>query len=246
MAQDPDRIHSLRSTPVPADESKGGMRPGPEVPSVRVPLSALVRSVLQRVEQDSGGSGRVRLDALMEGTDGRGVYLVCILVSLPFITPIPLPGLSSVLGLAVVVVGAQLTFGCIPALPGRLGSREFSIADHRRLVDAALRTMQWVERSVRPRHGDWMSSRAGSRCNGFMLLVLGVVLTLPFPPFVPFTNSLPSWGIILLSASMMEEDGLLVWVSYLLAVLSVLYAILIYAGAVHYILEPLKRFLLGS
>jgi len=50
-----------------------------------------------------------------------------------------------------------------------------------------------------------------------MLAVLGLLLALPLPspPFF-FSNSIPSYGIILLAASLMEEDGLLVWFGYAL------------------------------
>ena len=50
---------------------------------------------------------------------------------------------------------------------------------------------------------------------------------LPFPPFPPFTNSLPAYSIILLAASMMEEDGVLIWVGYAMSVGTAIYLMLI-------------------
>jgi len=38
------------------------------------------------------------------------------------------------------------------------------------------------------------------------------LLALPFPPLPPFTNSLPCYALILIAASMMEEDGILIWI----------------------------------
>jgi hypothetical protein len=50
---------------------------------------------------------------------------------------------------------------------------------------------------------------------------------LPFPPFPPFTNALPAYSIILLAASMMEEDGVLIWVGYIVSVGTVIYLLMI-------------------
>jgi hypothetical protein len=50
-------------------------------------------------------------------------------------------------------------------------------------------------------------------CLFLVLLALFLALPLPSPPFF-FSNSIPSYAIVILSASMMEEDGALVWVAY--------------------------------
>jgi hypothetical protein len=55
-------------------------------------------------------------------------------------------------------------------------------------------------------------------------------LPLPAPPFF-FTNSLPSYAIILLAASMMEEDGVLIWAAYALVLANIIFFGLI-AGAI--------------
>jgi hypothetical protein len=53
----------------------------------------------------------VRLSAILEATHGRGFNLLLVLISLPFLTPIPVPGLSTLFGLVVAVIGARLALG---------------------------------------------------------------------------------------------------------------------------------------
>jgi hypothetical protein len=53
-----------------------------------------------------------------------------------------------------------------------------------------------------------------------------LALPLPSPPFF-FSNSIPSYGIVVLSASMMEEDGVLIWVGYGLVIVNLIFFSLI-------------------
>jgi hypothetical protein len=84
------------------------------------PLSVLLGRILE------GAGGPVSLSALMERTGGRGRFVLIILLCLPFTTPVPLPGVSSVIGIAIawlVLLGA----GRRPArLPVWLGRRTLS------------------------------------------------------------------------------------------------------------------------
>ena len=48
--------------------------------------------------------------------------------------------------------------------------------------------------------------------NAILIAFMAFLLALPVP--LPFTNTLPAYTIILLAASMMEEDGVLIWLGY--------------------------------
>jgi hypothetical protein len=63
-----------------------------------------------------------------------------------------------------------------------------------------------------------------------------MLLALPFPPLPPLTNSLPSYSIILLAASMMEEDGLTIWIAY-----SVSFGTIVYLVAMVGVLEVVLK-----
>ena len=62
--------------------------------------------------------------AILAATQGRGFDLLLVLICLPFLTPIPLLGLSTPFGLVVFLIGARLAFGRHPWLPRRLLERE--------------------------------------------------------------------------------------------------------------------------
>lgn len=178
------------------------------------------------VEQAPAGE-ELTLNRLLKDTGGRGLFLVVILLSLPFITPIPLPGVSTVLGLVIGVLAVRLAMGLPPRLPKVLGERSLEGGFNRKVLSGSVRMLRVIEKFARPRRSVWLSWPAVRFANALLVALMALLLMLPFPPFPPFTNSLPAYSIILLAASMMEEDGVLIWAGYTLAVSTAIYIILI-------------------
>jgi hypothetical protein len=93
--------------------------PPPSIPALLAPLPAAL-TVPSRFSRDLRDlaqhfAGRpARLSEILTATQGRGFNLLLLLIGLPFLTPIPLPGLSSVFGLMVLAIGAQLALGQRP------------------------------------------------------------------------------------------------------------------------------------
>ena len=82
-----------------------------------------------------------------------------------------------------------------------------------------------------------MTTRAARFVNALLMCFMGLLLALPFPPLPPLTNTLPCYCIILLAASMMEEDGVMIWFAYLLSLGTVVYLAL----NVFVIIEAVKK-----
>ena len=67
-----------------------------------------------------------------------------------------------------------------------------------------------------------------ARCfNALLMTFMGFLLAMPFPPLPPFTNSLPCYSIILLVVSMMEEDGVTIWIAYAVSAGTIVYLVII-------------------
>lgn len=159
--------------------------------------------------------GGVRtLNDLVTQTGGRGIFLATILLCLPFITPIPLPGLSNIVGLALLVVAFRQLLGRPPRLPGFLGARPWPSERMGQVLKASLKFVVWLEKFVRPRRTHWLTAPWAVRWNSFVFGVMALLLALPIPPIMPFSNAFPAYAIILLSAALMEEDGATVWIAY--------------------------------
>lgn len=207
----------------------------------------LSEKLAQMLEHHSAGDG-VTLNHLLEKTEGRGFYLVVILLALPFIIPMAIPGVSTVLGLSVALLSFKLAFGVQPRLPKFMGDRKLSPDFQRKVLKGSVKVVRIVEKFARPRRTPWMTTRAARWFNALLMTLMGILLALPFPPLPPLTNTLPCYCIILLAASMMEEDGVMIWFAYLLSLGTVVYLalnIFVIYEAVKKSIELLRGWLAG-
>lgn len=184
-----------------------------------IPLSQRLQEVLAT----NPDGQEPTLDDLLQKTEGRGIYLVIILLSLPFITPIPLPGISNVLGMVIMLLSVKVMLHLPPRLPQSISQKPLTSERLRKVVLASVKLLQFIEKWIRPRKTTWLAWPAARSVNGLLLAVLGLMLALPFPPIVPFTNMFPSLALIFVAASMMEEDGVMIWVGYLLSAGALMY-----------------------
>lgn len=152
------------------------------------------------------GDSDLSIREVLAQTRGRGFDLLLLLVSLPFITPIPLPGLSTPFGSLVFLVGTRLAVGRRPWLPAWVLDRRMPPRFLGAVLGAARRTVRCLEVFLRPRLEYLHGGRIMSHAIGIMIMVSGALLLLPLP--FPFSNGLPATTVILLTASAMERDGL--------------------------------------
>lgn len=148
-------------------------------------------------------------NALMRGLGRRAFGMLLLLATLPAFIPIPIGGVVS--GPLVVLLAAQLVIGARrPWLPGfiaRRGPKRQTLARFESIVAPWLLRL---ERVVRPRLAIVLDHRLASTVTGLLLLLLGVLLSLP----IPFTNY-PLGGLILLFAlALLERDGLMMLVAW--------------------------------
>jgi hypothetical protein len=191
---------------------------------VHEPLSQRLALVLKRSQLE----GNLTLNRLLEHTDGRSVYLLVILLCVPFLIPVSLPGLSTVMGAIIALLMIRQLLGKAARLPGAFGSRTLPPGVQRRVIGGSIGFLRWLEKLVKPRRAQWMSWRPVALVNRLLIVFLALLLALPLPapPFF-FSNSIPSYAIVVLAASMMEEDGVSIWVGYALALVNFVFFALI-------------------
>lgn len=187
---------------------------------VHEPLSLRMARLLDAEREGEA----ITLNRLLEGTAGRGLFLVIILLCIPFIAPVSIPGASIPFGLTIAFLGYETMHDRPPRLPRRLGDRPLPKGLRKLVLGGGMRVLGWIERLVRPRRSTWLSRRPLRILNGLLIMFWGCFLALPFPPMMPpLGNMLPSYAIILFAASMMEEDGVLIFWSYLLTLANLVY-----------------------
>lgn len=148
-------------------------------------------------------------DVLAE-TSERGFSLVIGLLVLPFLFPMP-PGFTGPLGSGCLILAAQMALGRrSPWLPKRIAQFEFPNWLTQTLLANLQRVTKVVEKITRPRLRHLANNPHIWRINGLCIAWLTVLLILP----IPFTNPIPTIGILLLVVAMLEADGLLMCITY--------------------------------
>ena len=150
------------------------------------------------------------LSDILAETKERGFSLVIGLLTLPFLFPMP-PGIAGPLGFASLVLAVQMGIGRrSPWLPKQLA--QFRLPNW--LISTLLTNLKsatrFLEKIARPRLRGIAESHHAWQLNGICIAWLAFLLMLP----IPFTNPIPTAGILLLVVATLEEDGLLMCIAY--------------------------------
>lgn len=161
--------------------------------------------------------GPMTLGELVRRMHHSGFGLIVIFICLPFLQPLPLGGLSTVLGPFVALLGVQLARGRKEmSLPSWIGERRLETKTILLLLGAARWFFGLAEKVARPR---WRALAASERAAGAGIALSGALLALPFP--IPLSNVICAGPATLLALGTLEEDGLLAALGWLGLALSI-------------------------
>lgn len=174
----------------------------------RKPREAGTRAILDALI-DGDQQQTLDFNALLSGLGRRAFGMLLFVAALPAFIPIPIGGALS--GPLIVLIAAQLLIGLRrPWLPGfiaRRGPKRQALARFERTVDPWLGRLEHL---VRPRLTAILDHRLATAFTGALLLVLGVLLSLP----IPLTNYVFGGIVLLYALALLERDGALMLVAW--------------------------------
>jgi hypothetical protein len=161
------------------------------------------------------------LNRVLYWTEGRGIFFLVVLLCFPFLTPVSIPGTSTLLGTAILLLALKLAFRLPPRLPAWVGERQLP-PGFNKVLNGSVKVLRFLERwVVRPRRSGWLNWPLVRCLNGLVLVLMAFCLALPLA--IPLTNMLPAYAIVLVALSMMEEDGAMIWAGYAVTAGTLLY-----------------------
>lgn len=174
--------------------------------------------IVQNLPPDEVTLGEIRG---LVGPDG--LLLLVAFLTLIFLVPVSIPGVSTVFGAAILAIGVSRLFQRTLWLPQRLQKRPLSTA---RLRAALHKGSVWVarlERISRPhRLTGLIRGRLMDALNNGALVLAAVLLMAPFG-LIPFSNTLPGLALLCLAVGLMQRDGAAVLLGHLLNVATIAY-----------------------
>jgi hypothetical protein len=199
-------------------------------PEVR--MSAALATAATTVRDPS-----VTLRELLGALGEQGLLVFCGVLAAPFLLPVTVPGMSTVLGLPMLLIGFAVMVSRVPWLPERLLNHSLPAITVRKVLQKVQGWAERFEHLVRPRWLGLTGSRAINVVNGVLVIVAVLLLMAPIP-LVPFVNSIPALAILLLCFGMAERDGAVIALGYVTTLLSAAYVgglivLIFYAGLRH-------------
>lgn len=183
--------------------------------------------------QEEATRGDISLRRIFEilGEEGHAVLL--LFFCLPFVQPIPIPGLSTPLGFLIILIAIFLFRQRPPWLPKRYEDLKISAAVVVRVSNVAEKIWKVVTKIVKTRleflHDLWIF-RVLNLC---LFIANAFLLALPLP--IPFSNTVPVIAIILCAIGHIEKDGVFILFSYLWCLIVASFFTSLAVGAVHLI-----------
>ncbi len=156
----------------------------------------------------------VTLRDLLAHVGEQGLLVFCAILAMPFLLPVTLPFMSTALGFPMLLIGIAVVLNRVPWLPSRLLDHALPSATVQHVLERAAHAADRFEHLVRPRLLALTASALANSIHGVVLVIAVLVLMAPLP-LVPFANTLPAIGVILLCLGMAERDGVVILLGHL-------------------------------
>ncbi|KAB2953328.1 exopolysaccharide biosynthesis protein [Heliorestis acidaminivorans] len=189
-------------------------------------FSKLLLSIARNIP-GQGMTIRQLIDQLGE----RGLLTVCMVLTLPFLIPLSIPGSSIPFGLAIILAGMALILNRPLWLPQGFADKEIASDSLKYILESGAKLLAKLEKLMRPRFLVLTEADMMIRFNVFLIIFSAFLLMAPLP--LPLSNTIPAYAVLFLAAGSLERDGYLLIAGYLLIIISLIYfAVVALLGAV--------------
>jgi len=165
---------------------------------------------------------KVTLRELLGLVGEQGLLVFCAILALPFLLPVTLPFMSTALGRTDAVDRHRGRAESRAWLPDRLIDHALPSETVQHVLERAAHAANRFEHLVRPRLLALTATALVNSLNGVVLVVAVLALMAPLP-LVPFANTAPAIGIILLCIGMAERDGAVIVLGHLVTLLAAIF-----------------------
>jgi hypothetical protein len=199
-------------------------------------LAGRLRLVMERLPP-----GGVTLVEIRDRIGQDGLMLLTAFLTLVFMVPVSIPGVSTVFGGGILLIGVSRLFGRSLWIPRIFEQRMVSTEKLRGAFNRGLVLFQRLERVSRPGRLTWLTSGGVIGVLNDLGLVLGaVLLMMPFG-LIPLSNTLPAIALLLLAIGILQRDGVCILLGHVANVVTMIYFALLIGGGGVLIQQAFRR-----
>lgn len=190
------------------------------------PVSQRLRSLVRSMPRTG-----ITLSELIHRVGSDGLLILVALLTLVFLIPVSIPGVSTVFGAAILLIGISRLLRRDLWIPARLQHRVIGTRKLRPLLRKALSWLKKIETVSRPNRIGWLVADGAMDLFNSAALILGaVLLMMPFG-LIPFSNTFPAVAILFLAIGLLQKDGVSVLLGHVSNLVTIVYfAVLIGGG----------------
>jgi hypothetical protein len=185
---------------------------------------------------------KLSLGEILERFGPQGLLLLSALLTLVFLIPVSIPGVSTVFGAAILLVGVSRLFNRPLWLPSRIRERSLPAE---RLRPALTKGMTWVRKLEKISRPHRLSVLAEGRIvdvfNNLAFILAALLLMAPFG-FIPFSNTIPGVALLFYAIGLMQRDGGAILLGHLANIATMAYFSVLIGGGSVAIMELFRRF----
>ena len=149
----------------------------------------------------------ITIGKIVERIEKEALLILCLVSILPFMQPIPLPGLSSILGSIALLQGVALIFWDRPILTKQMKALSISHERFEVIYRAAEKFSRFTSKMSIMKHSLAVTKVSRVIC-GVAVVLSAAFLSLPLP--IPFSNFIPALSIFFICIGLLEEDFILI------------------------------------
>jgi hypothetical protein len=166
----------------------------------------------------------ITVKELIESMGERSPIFFCLILSIPFLLFIPLPGLSTLFGAMIIFCGGALFLHRPLWLPSFFLRRTIGAVHLQKILKGATWLSEKIECLLRERWKGFYNSLWKRRILGICIAICGFLLALPLPPG---TNFPPALTLACFALGVLMGDGVGICLGYCLLLINLfLYLVL--------------------
>ena len=194
--------------------------------------SALINDIYNKNIEDN-----IKIGTLLKSIDSGGFALLNLIFSIILMIPLP-PPIAIIAGLIIMFLSFQMIIGMKEVwLPKFITEKSIKRSTLTIIVEKSTVYLYKLERFTRRRF-TFVSNPITERIIGaFIFFLAGITLT----PIV-FANTIPGLAIILISFGMINKDGLMVIIGFIVGIFSIFVVWLMISVGLNVVMKVLDKF----
>lgn len=174
---------------------------------------------------------KLTLEEIRDMLGRDGLLLLVVLLTVVFLIPVSIPGVSTIFGGTILLIGVSIIFGWNLWLPKPFLKKELPAESLRNAFGSGLKWFTRLEKISKPHRLMILTDGKGAQViNGLAIVFAAILLMFPFG-FIPFSNTFPAIALLFYAIGLLQKDGVSIVWGHIFSLITVIYfGVLILGG----------------